>query len=213
MSRAASSIWWLSSLLLLAACGFQPLYGKQEPASRALVSGIKIDQVTAPDRRTAQLFRINLEDQINPEGTQKPIYRLSAGLSISEAAIGTARDGTVSRYNIYLTSAYTLTRISDHKLMTAGELRHASSYNNITNEYYSTYVSKEDAIKRGLMELSQLYRQRLGAYVTENGGNPSMQKAPPPTVPLPSISAPSEQNQLIPSDESQRFPTTTLPGF
>jgi LPS-assembly lipoprotein len=167
----------LLPLLMLAGCGFSPLYGHhgQTSQSEPILEGIKIDPVSG---RPGQLFTAELEDQLNPSGkvpaTAK--YRLNTKLTLSEAAIGVARDGTVSRYNIYLDSYYQLYRIADGQLMTSGNLRHVSSYNNTLNEYYSTYVAQEDAYKRGVTELAQLFRQRIGAYLTQNNGNPPIQK-------------------------------------
>lgn len=175
---------------LLAACGFEPMYAKQSGKQNALLAGVRVEG--APPGRLGQQFRIALEDQLNPEGVMPvdPLYRIQVTFDHTEAAIDTARDGTVSRYNVYLNSNYKLYRISDGVLMTSGSLRHVSSYNNITNEYFSTYVAQEDALERGIVELGKLYRQRLAVYLTQNGGNPKPQvnavpDAPPPPVPVP----------------------------
>lgn len=157
---------WLTFFLLLplalSGCGFEPVYAKREGS--ALFAGV---QVEAPQTRSGQQLRIALEDELNPGGAAaRPAYRLVVDLKNSEAAIGVARDGTVSRYNVYLDSAYTLYHIADEKIVTSGQLRHVSSYNNITNQYYSTYVAQEDALKRGVSELGKLYYQRLSAYLS-----------------------------------------------
>jgi len=161
--------------ILLVGCGFQPLYGKNKPdAGQAMLGGIQVEPVSG---RPGQLFTIELEDQLNPGGVvpSHPRWRLATSLTLREVGIGVARDGTVSRYNVYLDSNYQLYRVADNQLMTSGNLRHVSSYNNILNEYYSTYVAQEDAYKRGVTELAQLFRQRLGSYLTQNGGNPPIQ--------------------------------------
>ncbi len=167
----------LLPLLVLVGCGFEPMYGRQEKtaSSGSLLGGIAIEPVSG---RPGQLFTAELEDQLNPQGKvpSDPKYRLQPTLTLREAAIGVARDGTVSRYNIYLDSYYKLYRTSDNQLMTSGNLRHVSSYNNILNEYYSTYVAQEDAYKRGVTELAKLFRQRIGAYLTQNNGNPPIQE-------------------------------------
>ena len=108
-----------------------------------------------------------LEDRLNPEGAvpPNPAYRLSLTFTNSTVPIGVARDGTVSRYNVYLTSHYTLYRNADDKAITAGDLSYVNSYNNLTNQYFSTYVSEQDALKRNVTELAELYRQRLTAYL------------------------------------------------
>lgn len=189
MSRVAFSISSLSSALLLAVlltgCGFQPLYSQQKTGSdNALLAGVKIDPI---DGRLGQQFRIRLEDQLNPSGVvpANARYRLNVTLVTSEAGIGVARDGTVSRYNVYLDSNYTLYRLSDGQKMTTGSLRQVSSYNNITNQYYSTYVAQEDAFKRGVDALAQVYRQRLATYLSENDGNPQAKTITEPPLKLP----------------------------
>lgn len=154
-------------LLSVSACGFQPLYGKGGSTQNTLLAGVKIDPIP---NRIGQEFRITLEGDLNPGGTvpANPSYRLHATLGISEGAVNVARDGTISRYNVNMESAYKLYRVSDNSLVTSGALRHVSSYNNITNQYFSTYVAQEDASRRGIKELSEMYRQRLAAYLTSD---------------------------------------------
>lgn len=158
---------WLLLPIWLSACGFQPLYSKKAPTDNSKVfSGVKVDAIPG---RSGQILRTELEDQLNPHGAipHKPAYRLSATLNNRIVPIGVARDGTVSRYNVYLTSMYTLYRNYDDKPVTQGSVSFVNSYNNLTNAYFSTYISEQDAIKRGIAELAQLYRQRLTAYFDE----------------------------------------------
>lgn len=157
--------------LLLAGCGFQPLYGKQSTGSAEVLSGVAIDSIPG---RMGQQFRQNLEDKLNPSGAvpAHPTYRLTATVQSAATPIGVARDGTVSRYNVYLDSEYALVRISDGTKVSSGKLRHVSSYSNIPNEYFSTYMSEADAIKRGITELSEVYRQRLSSYLAKDDKAP-----------------------------------------
>lgn len=160
----------LCALLLLSyvvsACGFKPLYGTSSVGAEHLLGGVAVENIGGRD---GQLFKQNLEDQLNPSGAvpANPAYRLHIYYSSVESPIGTERDGTVTRYNVYLRSFYKLYRNSDDVLMTTGSINHVSSYNNRTNEYYSTYIAQKDAIKRGVNELSKVYRQRLGAYFAD----------------------------------------------
>lgn len=180
--------------------------------SSALLAGIAVDSI--PDR-LGQQFRISLENKLNPRGgaSSNPRYRLSATLKTAESGIGVARDGTVSRYNVYLDSSYTLYRISDGKKMISGNLRQVSSYNNITNEYFSTYVAKEDAHKRGVEALAMQYRQRLLAYLGENNGKPEPRKetAPAPQFPVPQN--PADPNKTgTPLENLYGLPVVTPPA-
>lgn len=184
---------WMTLLalpLLAAGCGFQPVYGNkahvqqkqavQEDQSQVF-AGVTIDPLQG---RIGNQLQIELEDRLNPEGRipPDPAYRLVAHLDIREVPIGVARDATVSRFNLYLDSHYTLYRRADGKAVTRGRLRHVGSYNNAANAYFSTYISREDGITRGVTELAELYRVRLASYL--HAGAPVQQikkdDAPPP---------------------------------
>lgn len=151
--------------LWLAGCGFHPLYGKTSasPDSR-LLAGVKIDTIPG---RLGQIFKSDLEDKLNPSGVtpSNPGYRLMVKLDHINIPISVARDGTVSRYNINFTSEYVLFRTADQKPVTSGKIGTITSYNNLTNVYFSTYVSEQDALKRGTIALAELYRARLATYL------------------------------------------------
>lgn len=164
--------------LLVSACGFKPLYGKHEESRvlAPLLAGIEIGDISG-ERRIGQQFTIDLEDRLNPGGVAptRPTYRLNASLSRSVSAIGAAPDGTVSRYNMHFNTSFTLIRIADGETVASGSINHISSYNNVTNAYFSTYISEQDAIKRGLAELAEIYRQRLTAHLTNKDTTPQVE--------------------------------------
>lgn len=113
-----------------------------------------------------QQFQQNLEDRLNSGGVPaNPAYTLAVSLGNATSGMGVARDGTVSRYNVILSSGYTLTRLADRKIIQQDTINHVSSFNNPANQYFSTYISQKDAQRRGIMELSELYRQRIGALL------------------------------------------------
>jgi hypothetical protein len=186
MSLRASKQWpvasgqkWLvvAMCVFLSACGFQPMYSKNPVGQSTALAGVYIEKVSG-EGRMAQQFRTDLEDKLNPNGKvpANPAYSLSVSLASTESAIGVAKDGTISRYNLYLDSTYSLKEYGSDKVIANGTLRQVSSYNNLTNAYFSTYVSKEDAIKRGVTELSENYRQRLAPYL--NGQRPPVKALP-----------------------------------
>lgn len=154
-------------LLLLAGCGFKPVYGTNQASSTAPsgTDGVYVEKLTG-SKSHHQLW-IELEDKLNPGGQvpPHPAYRLSATLSSTVTPIGVATDGTVSRYNVALTSSYVLSDYVTGEKITDGSLKEVSSYNNRTNEYFSTYISSEDALKRGVSSLSETYRQRLAPFL------------------------------------------------
>jgi LPS-assembly lipoprotein len=170
-------------LLPLAACGFSPMYGKKNSGSSQLNAGVQIDPIAG---REGQLLRIALEDGLNPGGVvpHKPAYRLATTLQKTAVAIGVDRDGTVSRYNLYLDSYYRLYRNSDNLVVTTGKIRRVSSYNNLTGAYFSTFVSENDAIKQGIREMGEEYRQRLAIYLSDPNAGTPLAEQPDPNTPM-----------------------------
>ena len=158
----------ITSLLLLSACGFQPLYGKPDSTPNApnsqLNAGVKVDPIPG---HLGQIFKNHLEDQLTPSGglPATPAYRLVVKMDYINVPISVARDGTVSRYNVNFNSDYVLIRTSDQKPVTSGSIAYLTSYNNLTNIYFSTYESQQDALKRGTEAMAELYRQRITAYL------------------------------------------------
>lgn len=198
-----SALCTLITVLSLSACGFHPLYGKKETGSVSqLTAGVRIDPIPGRD---GQLFKIALEDRLNPGGVVpgNAAYRLHVTFTNSESAIGVSRDGTVSRYNVYVTSTYALYRVADGKAITSGSLSHVGSYNNLINSYFSTYVSEEDAVKRGITELSELYRQRLAAYL--DAGAPEQKIKEPVDEDLVNPWQPQPWQSNAPTAPQQRF--------
>ncbi len=146
------------AVFLLSSCNFRPVYGKIDNQQQAAL-GIEIE---APSDAAGRQFKQSLEDLLNHGITpQKPLYKLKVTINISYGAMGVARDGSISRYNAFFVSQYILSRISDGKIIKSDVVQHVGSYNNQTGAYYSTYIAQKDAMKRGIVELSELYRQRL----------------------------------------------------
>lgn len=167
-----SQIRVLALLLLTASCGFKPVHGTNSnlPDNSPITTGITISTTatTTNDNKTnsmARQFSYNLED-ILPSNTN-PSYRLEVTLTESIAALGVARDGTASRYNLNINSTYSLIRIADNKQVDNGTISNVTSYNNPSNQYFSTFVSEQDARKRGIKELAELYRQRLISFTKD----------------------------------------------
>lgn len=151
-----------SSIIMLSACGFSPMHSKEN--SKALASGVMIE---APNNRMGRQLRENLEDRLNPGGRvpANPAYKLVVTLDSTVGGMGVNRDGTVSRYNVTLASGYKLIDLSNNHLLQGGELKHMSSYNNISNQYFSTIISERDSMERGITELAELYRQRVSTWL------------------------------------------------
>lgn len=182
------------SCLLISACGFQPVYSKNstDSAQSLIRAGVKVSasaggaiSLSANESidnsaysNMSRQFSNNLEDLIGT--SSDPEYKIDVSITQSSSGVGVAKDGTASRYNLVINSSYKLSRISDNKVIDSGSISNFTSYNNPNNQYFSTYVSEQDARKRGIKELAELYRQRLIAFVEKPKPSASPLSTPPP---------------------------------
>ena len=82
-----------SALMMVAACGFTPLYA--EPGVSPTLSRIS---VSVPDTRTGFELRQALEDELAWDRGQTPLWRLQTDVEQRRVALGRRVDDTVSRY-------------------------------------------------------------------------------------------------------------------
>lgn len=182
--------WALATLLLLTACGFQPVHGAaQRTALANRLESVRIVTEIRQETRLAQWLKAEIQDGINPNsaGAEK-LFTLKITVTEVEISLFINPDGTSSRGDLQYNSTYTLTRSSDGAMIDSGTLTRTSSYNISENADYATFVSREDARKRGLTELAQDYKLRLANLLPDlNAPTYRRPKPPIPTVnPMPS---------------------------
>ncbi len=149
-----------AALLALAACGFRPVHGRDYQAEQ--VNGMASVQVVVNNTRLGQLLKAEIEHGVNPDYQRaEKLYTLSITLTEQDVYLFINPDGTAGRGDVMFTSAYQLTRNVDRKVVKSGRLNRTSSYNISESADYATYVSEEDARKRGIVELGQDYKLRL----------------------------------------------------
>jgi hypothetical protein len=163
-------------MLILSACGFTPLHSQAYRTQQAVgldmisvaVEGANITPNTASTvpRRYSELLKAEIEDQANPVGAvAEKIFRLDIRFTELNAAFFVNPDGTSSRGDLVYNSNYTIYRTLDNKQVASGTLNRTSSYNSSPTADYASYVSIEDARKRGMIELAQDYKLRLASLL------------------------------------------------
>lgn len=182
--------------LTLASCGFEPLHSEAYRASQAVdLSSIRVLAVGSTtenavavannmDRRYSELLTAEIEGQVNPTSlAAEKLYTLAITFNELDAASFVKPDGTASRGDLNYTSTYTITRLRDAKTVASGTIQRVSTYNTSPSADYASYVSIEDARKRGILELAQDYKLRLASLLPALN-NPYAQavKAPEPEV-------------------------------
>lgn len=181
MKRVSPCFAALLCSLLLGACGFEPMAGTNttSAAGNSLPSelaSVAIEAHTNRDQRLlGQQFRIALEDLINPgqlQGTQKH-YALRVHLAPLTNPGFIAPDGTAQRFLVNLRSTYELIDLRSNETIERGSLDRNSSYSNLPNSFFSTYVAEQDTLRRLSAQLAEEYRLKLASLITTPPSKPS----------------------------------------
>jgi hypothetical protein len=148
----------------MSACGFTPVHSTETRAT--LNTQIESVAIVTGASASAQLLKAEIEDQINPSAQRaEKLFTLTITFSEGEIGLFVNPDGTSGRGDYQFNSAYALTRTRDGKLIDSGQLSRVSSFNNAQTADFSTFISREDARKRGIIELAQDYKLRLANLV------------------------------------------------
>lgn len=195
MKRRWSTWTSLACLLLVAACGFTPLYGEKTENGQSpgpILQNIAVQVGIEPSRRLlAQQFKMDLEDRLHAHHSAPPVYQLQIDLVVTETPISISPDGTVARTNVGVEAALRLIRAGDGVAVYQGRARRTSSYNNISNAFYSAYVSAQDATRRATTGLAEDVELRLAAFFAQNPTPGPITPAPAPPLPPPPVPPPA----------------------
>lgn len=135
----------LCSLLLLASCGFKPLYGThaaQDENGHARLSDIEISNIP---NREGVLLRNHLIDRFYQNGyPSAPRYRLDVSSIHSQTRdLDVTIRSDATREQIRLTTMVTLYDMQTDRKILSRELSAVGSYN-VLESQYTTYVSRGD---------------------------------------------------------------------
>lgn len=168
LPRLAGKTLFGAVLLLMAfalsACGFQPLYSRPQdgvlsPAEQ--MAAVRIAPL--PDRVGQQLHNL-LRDRLNPRGQPRdPAYELKVNLAESRQELSIRKDETATRANLIVSAQFFLQEVGTAQVLLRGLATSTNSYNILKSQFATTYAEL-NARKRGLREISDDIRTRLGIY-------------------------------------------------
>jgi len=156
----------LGALFVPAACGFQPLYGEQQVATGGLdpveyLAAIRVAPM--PDRPGQQMHNL-LRDRLNPRGQPiRPRYLLVVELGEARENLGIRVDETATRANLTVIARFALRDAGTGDVLYRSDARSTNSFN-ILSSQFATDVAENDARERGLREVADSIRTRLGIY-------------------------------------------------
>lgn len=149
-----------SALMMLAACGFTPLYA--EPGVSPTLSRIS---VSVPDTRTGFQLRQALEDELGWDRGQASQWRLETDLDQRRTPLGRRVDDTVSRYELVLTVRYQLTPVSGGEAITdavTATVTYAAA-----DQAYAAIAAQRDGEQRAVAEAARLIRLDLSRALAD----------------------------------------------
>jgi LPS-assembly lipoprotein len=170
-------MWWcrqgllLGAALLLAGCGFHPLYARHgQGGFDADLASIKVNTITD---RAGQLLAIALRDALNPTGARVDTrYFLDVQLASTRQDIGLRPDGTASRSEIAMTAKFVLRDAKANQAVLQGTTHSISSYDVLTDNY-ATVVASHNAEERTVHEVGDDILARLQLYVSKHRSAPA----------------------------------------
>jgi len=154
----------LISLLLLAGCGFKPLYeaGGSSAAMQAKLSAIDVAPISD---RIGQIMRNRLLDRLNASGPQE--YRLDITLSQSTEGYGVRPDTATSQEQLTMIASVKLAALQDETVLFEEELRARTSYDIVLSDF-ATVTQREDSARRLVLELAERIHRRLALQFSRN---------------------------------------------
>lgn len=159
------------ALVLLAGCGFRPLYAPRDDF--AVTAELAATKVARIEDREGQQLRNFLLDRINPQGAPAdPKYSLVVELEISRHDLSIRKDATATRSNLVLTADYKLFDVASGRQLFNAISRVTTSFNIIRSDFGT--ISAENAARlRGAREISDDIRARVAIFFNSrrNGGS------------------------------------------
>jgi LPS-assembly lipoprotein len=155
----------LIATIIVAACGFQPLYGSSQGVlSGAVVEDLAAVRITAIPDRVGQIVRNDLLDRLNPFGEPtSPRFSLAVELEEAKKGLAIQIDDTVTRFNLTLTANYFLTDAQTGAMLTAGSVRATAAYNVLRSDF-ANVIAERDAQQRAAREIADELNTRLAVF-------------------------------------------------
>ncbi|OHC82860.1 MAG: hypothetical protein A3G73_04880 [Rhodospirillales bacterium RIFCSPLOWO2_12_FULL_67_15] len=147
---------------LLAACGFEPMYGRE--AAKDVPADFALIQIEPIKDRVGQMLHNHLRDAINPRGVPaKPRYYLKVTLTESVQETAIQRTAFAARANLQLTASFALHDATTRASILTGSATSTAGYVHQTADY-GTLAGEKDARQRAVRDLAEETRARLGLY-------------------------------------------------
>ena len=148
--------------LMLAGCGYQPLYGDR--ANAVTSEDLALIYIAPISDRSGQQLRNFLIEKLNADGQPgRPIYTLQISLGVTSTGVALSRDNTNSRTSITATAKYTLKETATNKTLLTSTSRGTDAYDVLLSDF-ATLSSRDTAVDNALQEVADDMGTQLAVY-------------------------------------------------
>jgi LPS-assembly lipoprotein len=140
-------------VLALPACGFRPLYARDESGAGAARDGLGLISVAIIPERTGQLLRQALQARFDHgDAPMAKRFDLLVSFGIASEAVGIQPDNTITRVRFVGQASWTLaTRDAARSTVSSGKARAVDALNTFDQQYFAQDIEGE-TIQRRLAE-------------------------------------------------------------
>ena len=151
--------------LLLAGCGFRPLY--EPKTDRDTFSVFSTIKIFPTKDRTGQLLTNELIRLLHPKGASDRVaFQLKTTLSETETSLGVEKSAVATRGNLKMTAKYNLKPIYNGPEIKDSIKTITVSYNLFTSPFARS-AAKKNARARAVREIAQEIRHHLGVVLRD----------------------------------------------
>ena len=158
--RGASTVALVG--LVLAGCGFTPLYGEA-----GVGSSLSRIAVTTQEDRLGYRVREQLEDALGRDASQPPLWRLQTTVEQSRRPLGRRIDDTATRYELTVRGAWTLTPVGGG-LPLSGVETVTTTYA-AADQPYAAIAAQQDAQDRAAEQAARQIQLELALWLANQG--------------------------------------------
>ncbi|MDX2028414.1 MAG: LPS assembly lipoprotein LptE [Alphaproteobacteria bacterium] len=156
----------LPAFCLLAACGFQPIYGAQDKTGTPVAGQLNQIAIDNIPERSGQILRNELIDRMYGQGRpRQPLYRLEVKLRATQEDLGLRANATSTRTLLNMNADYIL-RATQGKELLRGTAHSITNFNRLSTQY-GNVSALDAATERTLREVSEQIVNRLALYFAE----------------------------------------------
>lgn len=155
------------SSLLIAACGFKPLYeaGGSSAEMQSRLSGVEVGPI--PDR-LGQIMRNRLVSRLNVEGRAR--YRLDVSLAQSSETFGVRPDTATTQEQLTVIANVRLVSLDKDEAVLEQSFRARTSFDLVLSDF-ATVSQREDSAQRLVLDLAERIHRRLALHFAEAGAS------------------------------------------